>query len=74
MRLAEKLDRTEVRMDKLRKTLLKSKNMLSAAHTELTILRDPQVKIMKLHSPKQTNSKSYKFSNICGTNSCIPQY
>lgn len=41
--LHEKLHRAEMKIDKLQKSLVKSKNMLSAAHSELSILRDPMV-------------------------------
>lgn len=46
-RITEKLDRAEMKIDKLQKTLLKSKSTLSAAHTEISILRDPQVRYIE---------------------------
>ena len=46
--LHDKLHRAEMKIDKLQKSLVKSKNMLSAAHSELSILRDPTVSCLLL--------------------------
>mgnify|MGYP001792926212 FL=1 len=46
--LHDKLHRAEMKIDKLQKSLVKSKNMLSAAHSELSILRDPTVSYLLL--------------------------